>query len=52
MYKNTEEINRAAQDQALRMNWIKANIDGVDCSPYVELATLWLSHPRTLDANS
>ena len=23
----------AAQDQALRTNWIKANIDEVDCSP-------------------
>ena len=31
--KNTEAIIIAAQDEALRTNWIKANIDGVDCSP-------------------
>ena len=30
--KNTEAIITAAQDQALRTNWIEANIDGVDCS--------------------
>ena len=33
MKKNTEAIIIAAQDKALRTNWIKANIDGVDCSP-------------------
>ena len=31
--KNTEVIITAAQDHALRTNRIKANIDGVDCSP-------------------
>ena len=31
--KNKEAIITAAQDQALRTNCIKANIDGVDCSP-------------------
>ena len=29
--KNTEAIITVAQDQALRTNWIKASIDGVDC---------------------
>ena len=53
--KNTEAIIIAvAQDQASRTNWIKANIDGVDCSPYVEFSILWMSQPCTLvvDANS
>ena len=31
--KNTEGIITVAQDQALRTNWIKTNIDGVDRSP-------------------
>ena len=31
--KNTEAIVTAAQDQALRTNWIKARIDGQDVSP-------------------
>ena len=31
--KNLEAIITVAQDDALRMNWIKANIDRVDCSP-------------------
>ena len=30
--RNTEVIITAAQKQALRKIWIKANIDGVDCS--------------------
>ena len=55
MKKNTEAIITAAQDLALKTNWIKANIDGVDCPPppYVEFAILWVSHPCTLlvDAN-
>ena len=31
--KNIEAIITAAQDQALKTNWIKKNIDGADCSP-------------------
>ena len=31
--KNAEAIITAAQDQTLRTNWIKVNIDGIDCSP-------------------
>ena len=30
--KNTEAIITSAQDQTLRTSWIKANIDGADCS--------------------
>ena len=30
--RNKKAIITAAQDQALGTNWIKANIDGVDCS--------------------
>ena len=29
--KTKKAIITAAQDQTLRTNWIKANIDGVDC---------------------
>ena len=46
--KNTEAIVTAAQNQALRRNWIKANIDRADCSPYVECATLLISRLCTL----
>ena len=35
--KNTEAVIKAAQDQALRTNWIKANIYGVDCPPLCRL---------------
>ena len=35
--KGTEAIITAAQDQALRTNWIKAKIDKQDCSPLCRL---------------
>ena len=53
--KNTEAVIKAAQDQPLRTNWIKANIYGVDCPPpYVDYASLQMNQPCTLqvDANS
>ena len=31
--KNTVAIITTSQDQALRTNWIKANMDGADCCP-------------------
>ena len=37
MKKGTEAMITAAQDQALRTNWIKAKIDGQDCSPKCRL---------------
>ena len=37
MKKGTEALITAAQDQALRTNWIKANIDKQDCSPLCRL---------------
>ena len=37
MKKGTEAMITAAQDQALRTNWIKAHIDGHDCSPMCRL---------------
>ena len=36
----TDTSITAAQDQAMRTNWLKANKDGVDCSPCVEYASL------------
>ena len=46
--RNTEAIITAAQDQALRTNWIKGNIDGFDWFLYVEFAILWMSQACTL----
>ena len=40
--KNTEAIVTVAQNQALRTNWINANINGVDCAMRtVSKATLY-----------
>ena len=53
--KNTEANITTAQNQALRKNRIKSNIDRADCTPcstYIEYISLWMSHPCTLQQNA